>query len=275
MMLVLCVSVLCARIVSAQDMALRPFETSGFEAMKRGEYGRCAATFAAAAREHRHEPSPPFVAARCYARAGEMAPATRSLMMALERGYRNCATLEREPALAALDGAAARCAQNAEAFVRSSNPELLAAYLADRADRSGEIDDPDAVLRRDQARQDIVRISLAQNAVHTADDYLHAALVMQHGSTTAAFSLAQSLAKTAVRLRPWLAEARWLYAAATDRYLQSLGKPQIFGTQYKQIHGTWTLEPFDPAAISDAERARWRAHSVAERLKFIATLNEH
>jgi hypothetical protein len=118
-----------------------------------------------------------------------------------------------------------------------------------------------------------VRISIEQNALRTADDYLHAALIMQHGSTPEAYALARKLAEKAVQLRPWLAEARWLYAAATDRYLQSTGKPQIFGTQYKQVNGQWTLEPFDPAAISDAERARWRAHSLAERLKFIEEVN--
>jgi hypothetical protein len=259
---------------SAQDIALRPFEVSGFAAMNGGDNARCAAIFVAAAQEHREEPSLAFVAARCFARDGKMSEATRYLMMALDRGYRNCANLERESALAGVEGTRARCTANSEAFVRSTNPELLAAYLADRADRTGPIQDPEAVMQRDRARQDVVRAGMTHKALRTADDYFHAAWITQHGSTPDAYDLARTLAKRAVRMRSWFAEARWLYAAATDRYLQSTGKPQVFGTQYRQVDGKWTLEPFDPAAISDAERARWRAHSVAEREQFIADLNK-
>jgi hypothetical protein len=157
--------------------------------------------------------------------------------------------------------------------VKSVNPELLAAYLADRAERSAEITDREAAMKRDATRQNVVRIAIAGRALRTADDYLHAALVMQHGTTAGDFALARDLAKQAVALRPSLAEARWLYAATTDRYLRAIGKPQIYGTQYAQVDGRWTLEPFDPTAVTDEERARWRTHSLAERRRFIDELN--
>ncbi|MBK5258232.1 MAG: hypothetical protein JJE51_01445 [Thermoanaerobaculia bacterium] len=257
----------------AQDIALRKFETEGFAALNSKEYPRCAAIFSAAATIYADEPSPAFAAARCHLRVGNTNLAKRWLRRALDRGYRNCANLAREAALASVDHASERCAANAEKFVRESNPELLAAYLGDREDRRGEIADVDAVQRRDHARQAVVRIAIERKTLRTADDYLHAALVMHHGSSTAAFALARDLAKKAVSLRPWLAEARWLHATATDRYLQSIGKPQIFGTQYKEVNGRWTLEPFDPTAVGDAERALWRVHSLGERLKFIDDLN--
>lgn len=256
-----------------QDLALREFEKKGFAALNAKDYAACAPIFAAATIEYRPEPSPPFLAARCYAGLG-IGQAPRLLKRAIERGFRNCRAIARDENLAKFTKLMARCEANAEAFVRRSNPELLAAYLGDRADRSGEITDPAAVKKRDEMRHEVVRIAIARRSLKTADDYLHAALVMQHGSSPDDYAAARDLAKKAVELRPWLAEARWLYAAATDRYLQSIGKPQIFGTQYRFADGKWTLEPFDPSAITNQERARWRTHSLAERRRFIEELNQ-
>ena len=255
----------------AQNMALRPFEAEGFAALNRGDYATCATIFATAAATYGSEPSPPFVAARCYAKLGDTGMARRFLSTAVDRGYRNCGGIEE--ALASFEDLRARCEANAEELVRTSNLELLAAYHGDRDDHTGAIADEAAVLARDAVRRDVVRLSLARGMIRTAADHVHAALVMQHGTTPEDFALARDLAKKAAELQPWLAEARWLFAAATDRHLHSIGKPQIFGTQLRQVDGRWTLEPFDPGAITDEERARWRAHSVAERQRFIAKLN--
>src|SRR5437660_69453 len=99
---------------AAQDMALRPFEADGLAAMTSGHFHECASIYAAATRQHRAEPSPPFVAARCFARAGDLRNAERYITIALDRGYRNCSSLRREPALAAIEGAATRCEANDE-----------------------------------------------------------------------------------------------------------------------------------------------------------------
>ena len=39
----------------------------------------------------------------------------------------------------------------------------------------------------------------------------------------------------------------WLSAAALDRYLQEIGRPQVFGTQYRRngADTPWTQEPID------------------------------
>lgn len=254
-------------------MALREFESQGFAAFTAGDFPTCASAFAKGGSEHPREPSPEFMAARCHARIGHLKLAQRHLERALDRGFRNCAALSNEKALAEFAALRERCEKNADAFVRASNPELLAAYLADRADRSGEMENLDAIRLRDRSRRDIVRVSLDRRLVRTAHDYLHAALIMQHGDSSADIALARELAQQAVALRPWLAEARWLFAATTDRSLRMNGKPQIFGTQYQQVDGVWTLEPFDPSVVSDAERAKWRAHPVAQRREFIEQLN--
>jgi hypothetical protein len=207
------------------------------------------------------------MAARCYARLHDDAQARRYLALALARGFRNCKALDDFP------DARPRCEANDEAFVRASNRELLAAYLADQALRGGEIEDLEAAKRQDAAHQLVARTALAQHALRTADDYFHAAMILQHGGTPQSYAEARALAKKAVELRPWFGQARWLYAAATDRWLQATGKPQIYGTQYRQKDGKWTLEPFDPSAVTDAQRAEWRVPSLAERLRFIEEIN--
>jgi hypothetical protein len=272
--LILCVVLEALSIqLVAQDIARRPFEATGLAAFTSGDHRTCAEVFSRAGAEHSREPSPEFMAARCYARLGDSQRAEHHLARALNRGFRNCNALRSETALIGLVALHERCDRNVDAFLRSSNLELFAAYLGDRADRSAPIEDVEALKRRDAMRRDVVRIALSRRLLRTADDFLHAALVMQHGDTAENFALARDLAWKAVELRPWLAEARYLYAAATDRHLHAMGKPQIFGTQYRHVNGKWTLEPFAPTAITDDERALWRAHSTAERLRFIDGLN--
>jgi hypothetical protein len=80
-------------------------------------------------------------------------------------------------------------------------------------------------------------------------------MIFQHGNDPADYARANELARKAVALDPKHASARWLVAATEDRHRQSLGKPQIYGTQFKRHDGgPWTLEPIDETAVTDAER---------------------
>jgi hypothetical protein len=153
------------------------------------------------------------------------------------------------------------------------NLEVYVAFLNDQADRAGDIPDVAKVLRADEHRRHIVHLAIEHRTLATADDYYHAAMVMQHGMVPADFALARDLAARAMKLDPNHRQAAWLFAAATDRYLWRTGKPQIYGTQYKQVDGRWTLEPFDRTAVTDAERRKHEVSSLADRLRFIDELN--
>lgn len=265
--------VLAALPLAAQELARRPFEAEGFAAYTAGDFAKCRTIFASGAKVHPEEPSPALMAARCSAKAGNAKDAQHYLAIAMARGYRNCGPLTHQSEFAPFRDELARCEANAEAFVKSSNAEVLAAYLGDQAERAQEITDIEAAKKRDAARLNAVKIAIAQHALHTADDYFHAAMVLQHGGAPETYAQARDFAKKAVELRPWFGNARWLYAAATDRYLQSIGKPQIYGTQMRFVDGAWTAEPFDTKAISDAERARWRVRSLAETEAFVRQAN--
>ena len=130
--------------------------------------------------------------------------------------------------------------------------------------------DWDAVSKRDSERRDAVRKLLADGKLATGKDYRFAALIFQHSLDTAGYLLAHVLATTAVGKGD--ANAKWLAAATMDRYLQSLNQPQLFGTQFRKPDATWTIDPFDRDAISDAVRATWCVVPLAEQERIVTEL---
>jgi hypothetical protein len=51
------------------------------------------------------------------------------------------------------------------------------------------------------------------------------------------------------------ATAIWIAAATFDRYLQTIGQKQIYGTQFQRNpQGKWTQEPYSTELISDPLR---------------------
>jgi hypothetical protein len=134
---------------------------------------------------------------------------------------------------------------------------MTAIFEADQADRrpaeGGSIDWA-AVTPRDEARRARTMALLNAGALHSGDDFRHAAFVFQHGGSPESYLLAHTLATiAAARGRP---DATWIAAATLDRYLQSIGRPQVYGTQYSNRDGAgWTQEPYDRTLVSDELRA--------------------
>lgn len=156
------------------------------------------------------------------------------------------------------------------------NPELLALYKADQQDRAGGAIDWQAVSARDQARQQRVRELAAEGALKHSDDFLHAAMVYQHGEMPDFYRQAQLWALRAVELDPGNARARWLACAAEDRWLHRSGKAQVWGTQYIRPGAVapWTMEPFERAAKTDAERRAMGVKTLAESAARLAEMNK-
>ncbi len=83
---------------------------------------------------------------------------------------------------------------------------------------------------RGKARQTKVRALLAAGELKTGEDFHEAAFIFQHGNNSEDCLFAHVLAMGAVLKGS--DEAKWVEAATLDRYLQSIGQPQVFGTQY-------------------------------------------
>lgn len=134
----------------------------------------------------------------------------------------------------------------------ADHAEMARIFAEDQADRQGTIDWK-IVTPRDVARRARVKELLAAGELTSGPDFYGAAFVFQHGSEPNDYLLAHTLAMVAVKLG--VAKAIWIASATLDRYLQSVGQPQIYGTQYRKPAGSgWNQEPIDEELISDALR---------------------
>jgi hypothetical protein len=157
---------------------------------------------------------------------------------------------------------------------RPTNAELAAMFDADQADRTpGPLGiDWVKVAPRDEARRLQTKALLDAGKLASGDDYFHAAFIFQHGGDPNAFLLAHVLASTAVvRGRR---DAAWIAAATLDRYLQSIGQQQIYGTQYRTAPlGPTTQEPYNRTLIPDALRKIVAVESLAVQQRRRAELD--
>ena len=105
--------------------------------------------------------------------------------------------------------------------------------------------------KSDAERRTRTAALLKQGLLHTGPDFDHASLIFQHGTTPDDYLLAHVLAVIAVSKGQH--GAVWISAATLDRYLQSMHRPQIIGTQYKVLNkDPSTQEPYNRDLISDA-----------------------
>jgi hypothetical protein len=113
-----------------------------------------------------------------------------------------------------------------------------------------------ALRDRDRVRREAVMALLADGWPEEADGLYAAAWVLNHGDLSEEAALGSRLAaRAADKGRPG---ARWLAAAALDRFLMYAGRPQKYGTNIVPDGVGWRLWDVDPAT-TDAER---RANDV-------------
>ena len=98
----------------------------------------------------------------------------------------------------------------------------------------------------------------------TGEHFYFAAWIFNHGDTPEDAEKAHQFALEAVRLN--YSPARWLAAAAYDRWCMYRGNPQKFGTQYVsdgKRQRLWDVLP----ETTDQERANWDVPSLAEQIR--------
>ena len=140
-----------------------------------------------------------------------------------------------------------------------ANQELADLFAADQQDRKDRVAAAEMVAR-DKARRERVQALLDSGALQYPIDLYHAAMVFQHGLALADYQRAHELARQSAE--QGCEQARWLAAAAHDRWLHRQGKPQKYGTQYHWVVDHYELWPVDEAT-NDAERAAWGVPPLA------------
>ena len=159
----------------------------------------------------------------------------------------------------------------------ASNAEMRAIFEEDQRVRqgwmSGGISDAQwaVISKQDAARRERTRSLLAREQLHTSEDFRGAAFVFQHGDKPDDYLLAHTLAIIAVAKGD--NGAMWIASATLDRYLQSIHRPQIYGTQYVGKQGKMTQGAFSSDFISDSLRAELGVPTLAGQQAQLKTMN--
>jgi hypothetical protein len=152
--------------------------------------------------------------------------------------------------------------------------EVHRLYIEDQKDRGvgGESLPWDKMELRDQARRARVHELIESDKLATAEDFHDAAFIYQHGHTAGDYLLAHILAMVAVQKGD--AKSLWISAATLDRYLRTIGQPQVFGTQYENHDDSpYTQNPYNRNLISDQLRTVFCVPGLAQQQKNLADFN--
>lgn len=195
---------------------------------------------------------------------------------------------------------------------KSPTIEIHELYLADQGDRGGvpgrQPASPDLMSSNDAKRRKRAHQLLDSGALQSATDFHDAAFIFQHGDKADDYLLAHVLAMVAVSKGD--PRGRWIAAATLDRYLQFIGRPQVFGTQYLQREyfeylrkaaaaqstqkapelsqnndrknespgkdnpEEWIQEPYNSSLISDPLRAQYCVAPLEDQRNFVIALNQ-
>jgi len=157
-----------------------------------------------------------------------------------------------------------------EADTDQPNAEMQRIFEADQKARISQNtmteEDWAAIDNEEAERRHRTGKLLAAGQLHSAKDFAEAAFIFQHGGSPEDYLLAHSLALVAVAKGD--AGSAWIAAATLDRYLQSIGKPQIYGTQFKFMPKSGvpaTQEPYNRELVSDALRRQLGVPSLANQ----------
>ena len=151
------------------------------------------------------------------------------------------------------------------------NKRIYKIFLGDQKDHSGaRINNyykkgnwKDLAEKGKKRQKEILQILKNKKVVFMGQDYFMAGMIFQHGMTIEDSKKTIVLAKKGADLGN--DQAKWLYAAATDRLLIRQGKKQKFGTQYTKKNNKWRLCPVD-RKITDKERVKYNVVPLKEAL---------
>ncbi|KAB2335574.1 hypothetical protein [Bacillus mesophilum] len=117
---------------------------------------------------------------------------------------------------------------------------------------------------RDRERRNEVKVILDSGGATIAIDFIHAAIIFQHGEGLEDWWQAYKLSVKAVDLG---FQPKWVAAVALDRWLLHQGKPLKYGNQVIPFGGVYRIPQIDPKT-TDEERRKWDIPSILELYSF-------
>lgn len=169
------------------------------------------------------------------------------------------------------------CLSHPDIQVSRSN-ELESLLRNDQSDRENwenlSSQELEAVTERDLKRRMRVGEIFAEGCLKTAEDYAAAAMIYQHGDVPDHYFQSFIWSFRGVTLGD--EELKHMMAMAIDRYLVSIGKRQLFGSQGFISEDTgwcYCMEPVE-STFPESMRQQYLGRSLSESYALIASLNE-
>ncbi|MGI0119110.1 hypothetical protein [Zooshikella sp. RANM57] len=258
-----------------QFSLLEHIRTAAFSAKSNNNYHKCATLYKLAAQQNNNPNSASdlYNSAICFNNQGNVKQALDILTESIHMGFHDVKQLKNDfPNIinnAQYPQLLTKTESNKKLYLKQVNNTLLALYESDQDDRqqSSVSKHPDQqtiaawnkISERDQQRTKRVIAITKQDILSTADDYYHAAMVLQHSQSTEGYYLAHQLCLNALKINPHHDKARYLAAASLDRYLIGQHCPQLFGTQYVIEDGHFYQQPSQ--SMSKDLKLYWRVPS--------------
>jgi hypothetical protein len=133
-----------------------------------------------------------------------------------------------------------------------SNPQMEKIFAEDQKYRRSWADfeaHKNLAAEQDRRNRELVRKLLDERALHSARDFAEAAFIFQHGNGPDDYLLAHTLATMSMALGD--SSSSWIAISSLDRYLLSVNRPQIYGTQMQPGTKDRAREPFDRRLVPD------------------------
>lgn len=129
-------------------------------------------------------------------------------------------------------------------------------FIDDQRDRDGDHNVApygNDVTIRDAKRRAETKELIAAGELKTARDFHDAAYIFQHGDEANDYLLSHILSVEAVVKGD--SSSKWIAAASLDRYLQAIGRGQVFGTQYLDKSFLYVMQHKDEPNLGDRPEA--------------------
>ena len=163
------------------------------------------------------------------------------------------------------------CSKNYNDEQEIMTADIKEIFESDQNDRKSDLR-WSRLSKRDELRRKRANQLIDSGMVVSAKEHQMIAYVFQHGNDSSDYAKAISLMKKAIELDSTINKR--LYAAATDRYLLSIDKPQIYGTQYtKTKFKPWIMRNYDTTKVSDKERLEYGVGTLAQQREKLEKLN--
>ncbi|WP_367607866.1 hypothetical protein [Legionella sp. W05-934-2] len=161
---------------------------------------------------------------------------------------------------------------------KKRSEEIHQIYVSDQKDREDfdKMTDKQRMELNERDNKRRMRISeiFAEGCVKTASDYHDSAMVFQHGEVPDHYFQAFYFANKSDQLK--YKGAKWLKAAAVDRYLVSIGHKQLFGTQFfssQKTQNCFCLQSVESSFPKDI-RLEATGKSIDEMLEMLEEFNK-